>query len=306
MIAGLLLGVGLAGGWHFRGVVLKDPPPQQQTLTMAANDDFADRVKAALNVPLPERPLGNGYQLDAVAADEQSRLPVKTTPLELESERVAEAVQAMKRYQAAGTLGEKRALVFQPSSVTEEQMREYYEVRKGKDPELGALQSAMEFQFGTSKVVQLAYECRERHTGSAQVAFHRTVGGDLRVDWRQLVAYSEVPWEEFITKRDSQPRLFRVHASPDDYFNYEFADPKKFISLKLRSPDGVHVLHGYLLKGSPLAGIIEKFDTITGAPLAADSPLVVRLAFPINAQSDSCCWVERMLGSHWMLLPGQE
>jgi hypothetical protein len=306
MVMGLLLGMGLAGGWHYRGVVMREPaPPPQMTPAAAIPDDFATRIKAALNVPLPEKPLGNGYQLDVISKDEESRLPVKTAPLELENERVVEAVRALQRFQAADSWAEKRPLVFQPS-VTEEVMRDYYEVRKGRDPELGALKAAMEFQFGTSKLVQLTLACRERFTGSAQVAFHRTVGGELRLDWKQLVAYSEVAWEDFITKRESQPKLFRVHASPDDYFNYEFADPRKFISLKLRSPDGKQVIHGYLLRGSPLAGILEKFDSITGAPLAAESPLVLRLAFPINAQSNSCCWVERMLGSHWMLLPGQE
>ncbi|GAF97862.1 unnamed protein product, partial [marine sediment metagenome] len=52
-----------------------------------------------------------------------------------------------------------------------------------------------------------------------QVALHYGQDG-YRVDWEWFVEYGETSWVDFTTRKSTEPLMFRVHASKDNYFNF--------------------------------------------------------------------------------------
>ncbi|WAC18754.1 hypothetical protein OVA24_16110 [Luteolibacter sp. SL250] len=92
-----------------------------------------------------------------------------------------------------------------------------------------------------------------------QIAFLRGDDG-LKVDWESFVAWSEMPWPRFISEKPEQPVLFRVALKTLEYYNFGFADDRKWQSYELRSPDREHVLYGYVRRDSSLDGRVRPLD----------------------------------------------
>lgn len=76
-----------------------------------------------------------------------------------------------------------------------------------------------------------------------------------RIEWESSVAYAPVSWNKMVvTAQPNTPCLQRVSACLDDYYNYEFNDRSKYISLYLQDPNtGASLGNGYVLRDSPAA-----------------------------------------------------
>jgi hypothetical protein len=148
--------------------------------------------------------------------------------------------------------------------------------------------------------------------------FHRTHAGKLLLDWESWVAWSEVSWAEFKRERSQREVVMRAVASESSYYNYEFGESWRWLAVKLRSPDGLHSVTGYVERKTALGVALAN---LIGVPLphqlTDDAPLpalklpgskalvTVRLAFPNQAQSDHCVKIKGMLADRWLLFPGE-
>jgi hypothetical protein len=76
-----------------------------------------------------------------------------------------------------------------------------------------------------------------------------------KLEWESSVAYTPVPWREMLAVPTSDTQyLQRVSACLDDYYNHEFNDRSKYISLYLEDPNtGESLGNGYLLRDSDQA-----------------------------------------------------
>lgn len=50
----------------------------------------------------------------------------------------------------------------------------------------------------------------------------------LKVDWESWVGWSEMPWDDFLKIKATEPKLVRVMLKWVDYYNFDFSDEKKW------------------------------------------------------------------------------
>jgi DNA-directed RNA polymerase subunit RPC12/RpoP len=76
-----------------------------------------------------------------------------------------------------------------------------------------------------------------------------------KIEWESSVAYVPVSWQEMLAAADPNTvYLQRVCACLDDYYNHEFSDRSKYISLYLQDANtGASLGNGYLLRDSAAA-----------------------------------------------------
>ncbi len=278
------------------------PKPQMQTtLNQIAKVEAAKQGK-------PGGPL---YDLS------RSNVALSFESIEADDPQVAEAQAALTKYRQASNWHERLPFVFEPERV-EALMQEQYEKRGQKDPEHGALVAAGIITAGTSKVLNLQFACTTRPDTGMRANFHRNRNGTLKLDWESWVAWSGKTWPDFKQERSQLPVLMRLVASESSYYNYEFSESWRWLAVKLRSPDGLHSVTGYVERNS---GIGVALANLIGVPLPHNLPdgtpmpalnlpgakalVSVRLAFPNKAQSDHCVKIVGLLADRWLLFPGE-
>lgn len=228
-----------------------------------------------------------------------------------DSAQVEEATSVLSKYWKARTWQEKLPLVFQPEQV-KPHMEAYYGAQSSRDPQFGSFVSAAEIRVSARKVVSLCYRSTGRMGGVLHADFHRAPGGVLLLDWESLVGFSDRSMRDFRTARDKTETPFRVQAVRDDYYNFEFADEKKFLSLRLYTPDGDDFVHAFCERDSPIARKLQQvlgevhlnarsvLSSDVGGPAVNSFPITVAIAFPTHAQSDRCVRLDRFVSAWWL------
>jgi hypothetical protein len=237
--------------------------------------------------------------------------------LPLEAPQVAEAQAVLAKYLQAANWHERLSFVFEPERV-EALMQRQYEERQVQDPEHGRLLAAGLITADTSKVLNLQFTCTTRPDVGMRANFHRNRNGALKLDWESWVAWSEKPWPEFKKDRSQIEVVMRAIASESNYYNYEFSENWRWLAVKLRSPDGLHNVTGYVERNSMLGialanliGVPLPHKLPDGTPMpalnlpGAKALLTLRLAFPNQAQSDHCVKIVGLLADRWLLFPGE-
>jgi hypothetical protein len=237
--------------------------------------------------------------------------------LPLDSPQVVEAQAVLAKYLQAASWRERMTFVFEPERC-EALMQEQYEKRGKKDPEHGSLSVAGIIMAGSSKVLNLRFACAIRPDSGMRANFHRTLAGKLLLDWESWVAWSEKTWPEFKQERSQLPVLMRAVASESNYYNYEFSESWRWLAVKLRSPDGLHNVTGYVERNSifgvalaNMIGVPLPHKLPDGSPMpalnlpGAKALVTLRLAFPNKAQSDHCVKITELLADRWLLFPGE-
>jgi hypothetical protein len=96
----------------------------------------------------------------------------------------------------------------------------------------------------------------------------------------------------------------------DDYYNFEFADEKKFIGVRLFSPDGAWALSGFCEREGPEGSAVKGLLAANGEAAAGEAkqqavknfmPVTVRLAFPEKSSSDHCVWIREVVCGQWFV-----
>lgn len=302
---------------------LEEMPP---TIRGVVNDD-GDAVRRKLvskHAPSPTltgiarheasemgKPAGPAYQ------EKGENLPLTSEELTPESAEVQEAVKALSAYRAAASLQAKQAMVYN-ARLLEPKMKLFYEDRRETDPEPQDLAGGTLISAGESKVVLLRYRSPSRPDSVLPAYFHRSPAGTLLLDWEAWTGFSDVTIPALKKSRSAIPATLRVVAMESDYYNYEFQDKARFLAVKLRSPDGMHSLTGYVLRKSQLGIAVGNLigvrlpnplpPEVPLPPLrlpGAKQPVTLRVAFPPTAQSDHCVMITEIVADRWMLFPGE-
>lgn len=220
-----------------------------------------------------------------------------TLPLDPNSPDVQQADDLLQTYWKTKKWQERVPFVYQPER-TRVLMEQFYEVQKGSDPISGALLNRGHYRIDGTEILHFTYSCN-RPGDILELAMRRNADGRFVLDWTSYVGFGEMGWDTFKKERSTTPKLFRAFASGSDYYNYEFTDRQKYLSVNLMSPDGQTSLHGYCERDTPLgvvlAHTLSRTNTMSG--------VVLRLTYPDNAQSDHCVIIRQFVADRWLMLP---
>lgn len=193
-------------------------------------------------------------------------------------------------------------------------MKDYYETRGLKEPAAGDQVADVELQLAGERYLDVVYANGAQPSGTIRASFVRDERGMVRLDWESFVGYSAMGMREFRDKKPDVPAIMRVYASVDDYYNYEFSDPKKFLSVRLRNPDGSEAVNGFCEQGGRVASAITaRLATSSGesapkgeagAAKRVWAPVVVKVRFPSNPQSDHCVELMELMHGQWLAPAG--
>lgn len=117
------------------------------------------------------------------------------------------------------------------------------------------------------------------------------------VDWESFVCYQPISPERFLAERPAEPMTFRVYASLDHFFVYQFADEKKFGCVRLEFRGSDVVLFGYVERGSVVE---QKFNQILKQKGKRQrQPMILTVKFPEECKEERCVIVEDVEGALW-------
>jgi len=116
----------------------------------------------------------------------------------------------------------------------------------------------------------------------------------LRVDWESWAGWSELPWDQFMREKPTEPKRFRVLLSESNYYNFSFKDDLQWVCYRLESPDGDKSLFGYAERGAELAARIHPMDG------SERRDLLLKLKFPPDAKSDNQVIIDGVTGEGWI------
>lgn len=282
---------------------------ERSTRAGAATGNLAAPPKEAL--PKSSRAIGlhavrGSTAQDSLAAaagdqgtEEAPRLFEKLTQFEPpDAAGIRQRAQAdMQRFFKAGSWKDKLPFVRNPER-TGPLMESFYGKQSGKDVEPGNLAATFFERSGSAEILGLVYAPAGVNSIPVELFLLKQPDKSWKLDWESYSGVSEMSWEDLAKQRPTQPILLRARAQPGDYFNYEFEDFDKFVSVRLDEPRRRgFVLFAFCEKESPLAKALEVLFK------ASDVPAVtVRVAFPPNAQSDRCVHLLELVADSWLLL----
>lgn len=249
---------------------------------------------------LPKVSLGDMAK-EGLAGKDGSAVPKEavtiTLPLDPNSPDVQQADDLLQAYWKTKKWQERMPFVYQPER-TRVLMEQFYDVQKGSDPVSGALLNRGHYRIDGTEILHFTYSCN-RPGDVLELAMRRNADGRFVLDWTSYVGFGEMSWDTFKKERSTTPKLFRAFASGSDYYNYEFTDRQKYLSVNLLSPDGQISLHGYCERDSPLgtalAHTLSRTNTMSG--------VVIRLAYPEKSESDHCVIIQQFVADRWLMLP---
>ncbi len=298
-----------------------DNAPRRPSVTIVADPQAQTALEKLRQISPGEGKQSKPKKADVLPANEHAappapQLAVDGQVVNWDSPEVIAAVQLLKKYGAAKSWKDKLPLVHESGQVRP-LMEEYYGSQGAVDPTLNGGISASNIKIGKRDVLALSYSSSERLNMMVHANFWRNPEG-LRLDWESFVGFSGKPMAAFRAGHCAEPTVFRVLAVLDDYFNFEFADAARYLSLRLYSPNGQDYVHGFCTRDSPDGRkLLELLDGTPGSRLAAGAanglrsqagshfPITVRLAFPENAQSDRCVKIEKFVSPWWLALDAE-
>lgn len=213
-----------------------------------------------------------------------------------ETELLREMEPLTKRFLEARTVEEMLPLVHKPE-VVEPRLRAIYPDGSLPAPGMSVFNSSGSVSFrGSFASVSVLTRNHDRRF----LAYRSTPQG-LRIDWESWEGWSEMSWERFMEEKPTEPKLFRVLANRVDYYNFSFQDDRRWQAYRLASPDGDHVLYGYVPRGTSLD------DQLAPNGTATDVPYTLMLKFPEgDHQGRNQVLIESCLTEGWVLSDEEE
>ena len=216
---------------------------------------------------------------------------VTLTPAVQRSEAalVSDAEALARKFLLATRVEEILPLIRNPERL-ESRIRQYY-----PDGKIAALGLS---QFNTSgspskQGMIYSFSITTRDQEEKAIAFIDGPQG-LKIDWESWVGWSEMPWQDFLSKKPITSQVFRVTLAVIEYYNFDFKDEVKWQSYRLESPDQGFSIYGYVEKGS----LLDKQIQPTGD--AKVVPLMVSLKFPEHSRSSNQVMIERLVCEGWV------
>lgn len=211
-------------------------------------------------------------------------------------EQLADATALQQRFWQATTWTDKLPFVHDAARVGP-LMRNYYEQRHEQDPLGSSAARQAHFKINNTEVLLFTY-ASARPGGTLDVAMLAQPDGRFLIDWESYVGMGDMAWPDLKKQRPSEPKMMRVFAQRDDYYNYEFSDAKQLLSVHLTSPDGTYFIYGFCNKDSPVGRTLtDLFDASRGR-----AAVTLRIAYPPSAQSDHCAQIVGIVANRWLLV----
>jgi hypothetical protein len=228
---------------------------------------------------------------------------IEALPQENAESVFEEARGVIAKYRKATVWQEKRRHIHDPQRVAA-LMQDYYEVQHQVDPEQGPEQAPMRYRVNGQEVCVMSY-FGSRSIGSLEILLRRNPEGQLVIDWESYVGYSEKSFSELRTRKPTDATLIRAYVTLADYYNYEFSDADRYLSVKLSSPNEEEFFHAYCLRDSELGQwLLTDLASDPSAPITKSYTLWAR--FPVNPQSDRCLDLVKVSCSSWLIIPGSK
>lgn len=95
----------------------------------------------------------------------------------------------------------------------------------------------------------LLCDIRMKDQSRQLVAVYIDGENDFKIDWEEMVGYSDMSLPEFLEKKPTEPVLVRVLVNLSDYYNGGFGDDGKYCSAYLAFRGQESGLFGYLVRG---------------------------------------------------------
>jgi len=239
-------------------------------------------------------------RFDAAAPLVPERSTIEVLPVINAGAMMAEATQVLGKYMDTPNWRDRVSYVHEPQRVSK-LMEDYYERQQSIDPVMGALMDQGRYRIDGTEIVLLTYRSA-RLEGKLEIALRQDPNGQWVVDWESLVGYSEISFKSLAETKTTSPKLIRAYVKLDDYYNDEFSDANKYLSLKLTSPDNENFLNAYCERESTIGNwILADLGTEANSSLVKGYTLWV--SYPPDAKSSRCLNLVRLAAGRWLIVP---
>lgn len=204
-------------------------------------------------------------------------------------------IQLVERFLKATTVEDLLALVADVSAV-EPAIRDHvarHPLAPIKYKDISAPTSANEHAGEQLVKVTLA-------DGQQREVYLIEENGQPRVDWPSTVAWSEMEWSDFMTRKPTAPVVFRVLADEEGRYDNAFASKTMFRCLRLRDPanPASPPLYAYVERSSVLG---SELDFLLRQLPELPAKLTLRLKYPTDATVPDQVWLDKVVTAGWVV-----
>ena len=225
------------------------------------------------------------------SASKLSKPDTETPHLEENSPTTNEAENLARKFLSAQTVEELRGLIRHPEVSIPRIMKLHPDGRIN----LGGLQ-----KFNPSEQIRqsgnlISTTIRTNEFDERLIVFIITPEG-MQIDWESWEGWCEMSWQEFMSTRPAEGKIFRVKLNDTNYYNFDFSNESKWKSYTLLSRDEKHQIYGYIERDSALE------PELAGTQKSSDRFITLSLKFPLNSTSNNQVIIERIVSDGWVTL----
>ncbi len=214
-------------------------------------------------------------------------------------ENITAATAAAQQYLAVKNIEELLPLI-QNREALEKRVRFYYTEGEGRNklpmPPFTLAPADRQIFVHAIQSVVISYETPGQVPRA--VAVRQETDGRWLIDWPSAAALNEVPLTTFRSERHTQPRLFRVLATRDDYYNRSFPSDADWVCLRLEDATQEHHFFAYARRGTEAA---QKALDSRLPKRGTGTPITVRLRFPPLSPSDDQVEITELIRLGWVM-----
>jgi DNA-directed RNA polymerase subunit RPC12/RpoP len=261
----------------------------------------ADLPSAALKAAAPAKPQKTPEEIEKQLSIQRllkgGAIPEPETPKDQGAEgELGLAINAAQAFLRAPNV-EERLKHIRDRSLLEGKIRDYY-IRHPDGPILfdrvESKDKSPDVTFTyTLSVVMPKGEKRNLIVGKAK-------SGGYVADWASFVCYNEMDWAELKSRKPTTSVLVRVLASADSFFNHNFIDKKRLLSVKLLDPTQIDAspIYAYAERASILGRSLEFIlEEMPGRAV----PVALSIKYPDNADTDNQVLITDLVAKGWMV-----
>lgn len=261
-------------------------------------------VKKELAVKVGKRELADllakhdikGGQLPNIENQLREEKPKYTEPYE----------QVIVAYLTAKTWQDRLPFVLHPKT-TEPRMKRHYGYDKlGEAKAIDVTRKVPQGEVDVGKYIGLwvDYEYQRYGTKRHYQDFYyvkRTRDG-YKVDWEASHGKNSMTWKAYLAQKPTKPMLFRVTASLDDYYNYEFMNAQDtYLSINLTNNE-LPVIVGYVRKGTKTGK--RMYEILKDGE---SHPLIVKIRFLAHGDAGrNTVLIDELVSEDWRIAESKE